>query len=132
MTEPLRQRDGDQSLPTEGRENVQDRLIEMVQERRELGIQRYGRPLQTFNGRDALKDATEEALDLAVYLVQVAMEQNARQAGIRAALKLHVAVDGLCRTCFAPAPCATRQALVAPHAVQPDHPTAQNKEQTTS
>ena len=33
-----------------------------------LGRQRYGTPLQPDNGRDMLKDAYEEALDLACYL----------------------------------------------------------------
>ena len=35
-----------------------------------LGRQRYGTPLQAGNGRDALADAYQEALDLAVYLRQ--------------------------------------------------------------
>ena len=36
--------------------------------RDKLGRERYGTPLQAHNGRDALRDAYEEALDLAVYL----------------------------------------------------------------
>ena len=44
-------------------------------EARELvGIERYGTPLQPFNGRDALRDAYEEALDLACYLKQAIVE----------------------------------------------------------
>ncbi|MGW1436927.1 hypothetical protein ACWD7M_16955 [Streptomyces griseus] len=109
----LRERPGDQPLPTEGQESVQDALIKLIEERRELGIQRYGTPLQTFNGRNAVRDALEEALDLATYLMQIEMEQNARQAGLREALKLHEADQGLCRTCATPSPCATRSALVA-------------------
>ncbi|MFE6000363.1 hypothetical protein ACFQ6C_26440 [Streptomyces sp. NPDC056454] len=108
----LRERPGDQPLPTAGQESVQDALIKRIEERRELGIQRYGTPLQTFNGRNAVRDALEEALDLATYLMQVEMEQTARQAGLREALKLHEADQGLCRTCATPTPCATRQALV--------------------
>lgn len=113
MTESLRQRDGDQPLPTEGRQNVQDALIEMIKERRELGIQRYGRALQTFNGRDAVKDATEEALDLATYLMQVSLERQEVQNRISNALRLHEADKGLCQTCAVPAPCRTRQTLIA-------------------
>jgi len=40
-----------------------------------LGRQRYGVPLQANNGRDALQDAYEEALDLAVYL-RTAIEER--------------------------------------------------------
>lgn len=35
--------------------------------RRQVGIERYGVPLQRNNGRDALQDALDEALDLYVY-----------------------------------------------------------------
>ncbi|MFD7835544.1 hypothetical protein [Streptomyces sp. NPDC059761] len=112
----LRLRLGDQPLPHKGGEPVQERLIEMIKQRRALGIQRYGRPLETFNGRNPLQDAWEEALDLATYLTQLQMEQEARQAGVAKALSLHVAdADGRCDTCRVQSPCMTRQALVAPH-----------------
>jgi hypothetical protein len=39
-----------------------------------FGRAKYGTPLQPFNGRDALTDAYQEALDLAVYLKQVELE----------------------------------------------------------
>lgn len=41
-----------------------------------LGRKRYGTPLQPHNGRDALQDAYEEALDLAVYLRQAIYERD--------------------------------------------------------
>lgn len=44
--------------------------------REQVGIQRYGTPLQAGNGRDALRDAYEEALDLATYLRQVIEERD--------------------------------------------------------
>ncbi|MEV7674978.1 hypothetical protein [Streptomyces sp. NPDC088752] len=125
MTESLRQRDGDQPLPVEGQENVQDRLIEKIKERRELGIQRYGRPLQTFNGRDAVKDALEEALDLATYLMQVGMEIAATRLRIHDALRLHASSsDNKCTTCRTASPCATRRILVevTPTDSQPEWP----------
>jgi len=50
-------------------------VIEDIRARRELGIQRYGTALQAHNGRDALRDAYEEALDLAMYLRQVIEER---------------------------------------------------------
>jgi hypothetical protein len=43
-------------------------VIADMQERREVGIRRYGTTLQPDNGRDSLIDAYQEALDLAVYL----------------------------------------------------------------
>jgi len=43
-------------------------VIEDMNARDNLGRQRYGTPLQPDNGRDMLKDAYEEALDLACYL----------------------------------------------------------------
>ncbi|MGW9067852.1 hypothetical protein ACWGQT_00170 [Streptomyces yangpuensis] len=120
----LRLRPGDQPLPHEGGEPVQERLIGMIKERRTLGIQRYGRPLETFNGRNAVQDALDEALDLATYLTQVRMEQEARQKGVAQALSLHTAdASGLCSTCRTQSPCPTRQALVAPHHLQGHAPT---------
>jgi hypothetical protein len=49
---------------------VWEMVIEDMKQRDNLGRQRYGTPLQVSNGRDALRDAYEEALDLAVYLRQ--------------------------------------------------------------
>lgn len=43
--------------------------------RRQLGIERYGTPLQANNGRDVLTDALQEALDLMVYMQQAIIEQ---------------------------------------------------------
>ncbi|PPS89536.1 hypothetical protein [Streptomyces sp. MH60] len=119
----LRQRSGDQPLPAEGQENVQDKLIDLIKERRDLGVQRYGRPLQTFNGRNAVRDALEEALDLSTYLMQVEMEKKATQACIREALHLHRANEiGVCVTCRCYSPCFTRRILtsVTPPATEPD------------
>lgn len=42
--------------------------------REQVGVQRYGTSLQAFNRRDALRDAYEEAVDLAVYLKQAIVE----------------------------------------------------------
>lgn len=44
--------------------------------RDDLGAKRYGTRLQANNGRDALQDAYEEALDLCVYLRQVIEERR--------------------------------------------------------
>lgn len=44
--------------------------------REQVGIKKYGTPLQAYNGRDALRDAYEEALDLACYLRQMIRERD--------------------------------------------------------
>ncbi len=46
-------------------------------QREALGTQRYGTALYPHNGRDALQDAYEEALDLACYLKQAMLERDA-------------------------------------------------------
>lgn len=47
---------------------VWDLVIADMQERDQIGRERYGTPLQVDNGRDHLVDAYQEALDLVVYL----------------------------------------------------------------
>lgn len=46
--------------------------------RDKLGRERYGTPLQPHNGRDALRDAYEEALDLAAYLRAAMYERDGK------------------------------------------------------
>lgn len=62
-------------IPNDGPSVWQLVLRDMYQ-REQLGIQRYGVPLQPLNGRDSLQDAYEEALDLVVYLRQVIEERR--------------------------------------------------------
>lgn len=82
----LRHRDGDQPLPTVNQHPViQDLVVQDINTHRELGIQRYGTALQPFNGRDSLRDAYEEILDLAMYLRQVMYERDT-QRGMGAVL----------------------------------------------
>lgn len=61
-------------------EPVWKQVISDMWQRHQKGIETYGVPLQPFNGRDALWDAYEEALDLAVYLRQAIEERNAGKA----------------------------------------------------
>ena len=56
--------------------NVTPELIKYLLERNRKGIETYGTPLQTFNGRDSLKDALDEALDLCQYLIQSITERD--------------------------------------------------------
>ena len=78
-TTPEREgREGDsQLMPVINAErDIQSRVIDDINARRELGIRRYGTALQPHNGRDALLDAYEEALDLAMYLKQALVERE--------------------------------------------------------
>jgi hypothetical protein len=52
-------------------------IVDMC-ERDRVGRARYGTPLQPNNGRDALKDAYQEALDLAAYLRQAIYERDGK------------------------------------------------------
>lgn len=49
---------------------VWELVIEDMKQRDNEGRKKYGTPLQASNGRDALVDAYQEVLDLAVYLRQ--------------------------------------------------------------
>jgi len=80
----LRQRPGDQQLPVPNdREHIHDivarelsgmgypdtaKVATDLEARKQLGITRYGTPLQAFNNRDSLLDAYEEVLDGTAYL----------------------------------------------------------------
>ncbi len=54
--------------------------------RDKAGRKKYGTPLQANNGRDALLDAYEEALDLAVYLKQAIVERDERRVALKKAI----------------------------------------------
>ena len=49
-------------------------LVPHMQARHEFGLAKYGTPLKTNNGRDAMVDALQEALDLVAYLSQLLLE----------------------------------------------------------
>lgn len=66
---------------------VWDMVIERMRSRDETGLRRYGMRLQPFNGRDALTDAKDEALDLAVYLEQLDMERYEMREKLRQVVK---------------------------------------------
>ncbi len=57
---------------------IVDLVIEEFKQRKEIGLQRYGTFLQAGNGRDALRDALDEALDLCVYLRQAIAERDGK------------------------------------------------------
>lgn len=55
---------------------VWDMVVEDIKGRDDYGIRTYGTRLQPFNGRNALIDAYQEALDLVVFLRQAIYEQE--------------------------------------------------------
>lgn len=56
------------------RERGHRALEDLLIERGEFGTRKYGTPLLTHNGRDPVRDAAEEAVDLVAYLQQAALE----------------------------------------------------------
>jgi hypothetical protein len=55
---------------------VQDLVRRDIDARKQVGIERYGTPLQPFNGRDPLRDLYEELLDAVMYIRQVMYERD--------------------------------------------------------
>ena len=55
-------------------------VMKDMEDRRLHGIEKYGVPVQPFNGRDPLIDAFQEALDLVCYLRQAIEERNRANA----------------------------------------------------
>lgn len=66
-------------------------------ERHEQGVAKYGVGLQPFNGRDALKDAYQEALDCMVYVMQAHIESpgEATSVAFKRAAELAEQLRGL-------------------------------------
>lgn len=56
------------------RDYIRQEVERGLRQRLQLGISKYGRPLESHNGRDALQDAWEESLDAMVYTTQLALE----------------------------------------------------------
>jgi hypothetical protein len=67
-------REGDQELPVRGARSVFAEVRRDLDSREAVGVRRYGRSLETFNGRDACRDLEEELLDGIVYAKQVRLE----------------------------------------------------------
>jgi len=64
--------------PISGKTRVVDVVVSDIKERAEAGNKKYGTYLETNNGRDALWDAYQEALDLAMYLRQALLEREGK------------------------------------------------------
>lgn len=74
--------ESDQPLPRPGGVPVQAVLIEALKLRMEFGLKKYGRPLETHNGRDPLRDMWEEMLDMVSYFTQFVLEQGVELPGL--------------------------------------------------
>jgi hypothetical protein len=66
----------DQPLPVPGKVDVQLYLMKAIAARRDHGTRKYGRPLESNNGRVALLDLWEELLDALSYLTQTLVEMG--------------------------------------------------------
>lgn len=66
-------------------EEISQFIIRGLEERRELGVRKYHRVLQSHNGRSAWKDCWEEVLDSLVYATQLELEES-HAADIRSSL----------------------------------------------
>lgn len=65
--------------PLPGRAQVLPRVLLDLNSRAFHGLKKYGTTLHTHNGRSALQDAYEEALDLVMYLKQKLMEEESKK-----------------------------------------------------
>ena len=68
-----------QPKPSGDGQDVTSLVVEDLLARSDAGEKKYGTRLKTFNGRNPLVDAYQEALDLAVYLRQAIAEDVLRQ-----------------------------------------------------
>ena len=62
--------------PIHTKGDVWEEVLEDMEARRNMGIDKYGTPLQAFNGRDALVDLYQELLDSVVYIKQKILENE--------------------------------------------------------
>ena len=47
---------------------MNNKILELIEERLELGAKKYGKPNMTSDGRDFLQESLEEILDCCVYV----------------------------------------------------------------
>lgn len=62
--------------PKKGKVDIWPLVLEDIKDKVETGIIKYGTVLQSDNGRDALLDAYQEAIDLVLYLRQAIAERD--------------------------------------------------------
>lgn len=62
--------------------DIFDEVKKDLDGRNQLGYQSYGGPMQPHDGRDALREAYEEALDLVMYLKKAIVERDGHQVKV--------------------------------------------------
>ena len=72
--------DHKQPLPKKGDIVIYNLVIDDIIEKAERGKKKYGTYLEANNGRDALQDAYDEAIDLVMYLKQAIVERDAMES----------------------------------------------------
>ena len=72
--------------------HLPESLLSFAEERRRQGIERYGTPLQAFNGRDIRMDLFQEVLDGIAYAHQGVLEGKLGMEGWRDRL-IHIALE---------------------------------------
>jgi hypothetical protein len=76
----------EQAPPVPGRKSVNMRVLELLPrllaQRQAKGMKTYGRPLETFNGRDVHRNLLDELVDAVQYAVQAQMEREALEREI--------------------------------------------------
>lgn len=73
--------------------HIADLVCADIQEKKRMGMEKYGTPLQAFNGRNSLQDAYQEAIDLTKYLKQK-LEEEREGSSIG---KMHFGIQELIR-----------------------------------
>ncbi|AON97446.1 hypothetical protein SEA_CHEWYVIII_24 [Rhodococcus phage ChewyVIII] len=69
-------------IPNDG-PSMHDLAVEVIQERKQVGLDEYGTLLQTKNGRDFLTDSIEEVADQLVYLLGAREEYREAKAEVK-------------------------------------------------
>lgn len=65
-----------QADPQEGTVSITDAVVQDLQDRRQMGMAKYGTELKAGNGRRPMVDLYQELLDAALYAKQVLIEQE--------------------------------------------------------
>lgn len=65
-----------------------DSLIDLVQERNNFGIAKYGQPLYSEDGRNGIEDARQELGDLLQYVCKIRMQKQKNPTEIQELHKL--------------------------------------------
>lgn len=101
--------------PTKGEKKILDLVLADINERAETGKSKYGTYLKTNNGRDALWDAYQEAVDLVMYIRQKIEEDKQFRAALAEREEWKREVEDACIVSWSPitTPRETIQKLIS-------------------